>query len=567
MALLIVLLVPICSFAPGFFLVRRLRWDPLEKVTASLGLSLVFLYLAALGIYAAHLPWKVTWVVTAACVAAAVATRNDIVRLFRNRGVRRCLAWFGVLFGFNLLMLSVVRHYVGGYWWGDWAEHYERALYFLDFGPKDHRFIGIYLLPARPPLMNLVCSFFLAQVGRGFEAFQFVNTFMNLLMFLPCVLLARWMAPRGARYVGLIATLFALNPMFVENAEFTWTKAAVSFYVALGLALYLAAWRKKDPVRMGAAFFSLAAGCLLHYSAGPFAVLLALHYLVFVFPHRPQRWRELASIVLPSAALLATWFSLAIARYGLADTVLSNTTAQESGRLTFTENLSKIALNIFDTLVPSAIRDQPGPAHNSDTLRRLVDGAFYFYQVNLPFAIGSVAWLVALVLFALAVWPRPGGLSRGDRVFWMILVVGSIVLGIATHGARDHFGVAHIGLQPFVAIAVTFVAAKLPRVPRMLRGVILTGLALDFIMGVAIHLYMESRLDGWATDGNLPLKQAGGIDRVFIGDDVSVISGPLLALCCIFAAGLLAYAFRVLARLPETAVLGSRHPQQAVAGD
>ena len=40
---LLLLLLPVCSFAPGFFFVRKLQWSPLEKLCGSLGLSLILL--------------------------------------------------------------------------------------------------------------------------------------------------------------------------------------------------------------------------------------------------------------------------------------------------------------------------------------------------------------------------------------------------------------------------------------------------------------------------------------------------------------------------------------------
>jgi hypothetical protein len=35
---LLLLLLPVCSFAPGFFFIRKLRWNPLEKLCGSIGL-------------------------------------------------------------------------------------------------------------------------------------------------------------------------------------------------------------------------------------------------------------------------------------------------------------------------------------------------------------------------------------------------------------------------------------------------------------------------------------------------------------------------------------------------
>jgi hypothetical protein len=83
-------------------------------------------------------------------------------------GSPRQIAAFGFLFLWAIGLLSLVRHYSGGAWAGDWIEHYERTLFFLDHRPKDTVSIGAYLLPARPPLMNLVAAHCLAQVGRQY---------------------------------------------------------------------------------------------------------------------------------------------------------------------------------------------------------------------------------------------------------------------------------------------------------------------------------------------------------------------------------------------------------------
>ena len=44
-AALILALLIVCCFAPGFFVVRRLRWTPMEKLCGSTGLSVILLYL------------------------------------------------------------------------------------------------------------------------------------------------------------------------------------------------------------------------------------------------------------------------------------------------------------------------------------------------------------------------------------------------------------------------------------------------------------------------------------------------------------------------------------------
>src|ERR1035438_9742679 len=99
---LLLILLPVCSFAPGFFFVRKLRWNPLEKLCGSIGLSLILLYLVSWGIYCVcargdampvH-PWPFA-AVSLASVAMGVVCRNDIGRLLRAAPVRSALAGFG----------------------------------------------------------------------------------------------------------------------------------------------------------------------------------------------------------------------------------------------------------------------------------------------------------------------------------------------------------------------------------------------------------------------------------------------------------------------------------------
>jgi hypothetical protein len=83
----------------------------------------------------------------------------------------------------------------------------------------------------------------------------------------------------GARrtYVLPLVAVFATNPMVMQNVTFTWTKVFAAFYVVLAIWFYLAGWRKKDSIRMTAGFVAIAAGLLVHYSAGVYCTLLGLH--------------------------------------------------------------------------------------------------------------------------------------------------------------------------------------------------------------------------------------------------------------------------------------------------
>jgi len=85
----------------------------------------------------------------------------------------------------------------------------------------------------------------------------------------------------------------------------------------LAVAFYLRAWKKQDRVRMSAAFLAMAGGMVAHHSAAPYAIFLAIHYLVAVFPSRRDRWKELASVAGVASAPLLAWFGWRLAAYGV----------------------------------------------------------------------------------------------------------------------------------------------------------------------------------------------------------------------------------------------------------
>jgi hypothetical protein len=63
--------------------------------------------------------------------------------------------------------------------------------------------------------------------------------------------------------------------------------------------------------------FGHAGGMVAHYSAAPYAIFLAIHYLVAVFPSRRGRWKELASVAGVASAPLLAWFGWRLAAYGV----------------------------------------------------------------------------------------------------------------------------------------------------------------------------------------------------------------------------------------------------------
>jgi hypothetical protein len=517
---LLLVLLPVSSFAPGFYFVRKLRWNPLEKLCGSIGLSLILLYLASWGIYCVgargdRMPVHPAPFVAVSliCGALAAACWKDIGRLAGARSVRRALAGLGFLSLWTAVLMAMIRNYSGALWFGDWMEHFHRSLFFLQHFPADTAIFPGYALPARPPMMNVLAGFFLAQTADRFEIFQAVFVFLNLLLFLPCCLIMPALGKRAKRRTALLVLLFATSPVVMQNTTYTWTKAAAAFYVVLALWLYLAGWRKNDRVRTTAAFVALAAGMLVHYSAGPYVVLLTLHYLIRVFPRRAEKWRELAGIATACGLLLGTWLIWSMAVYGAHTTFASNTTVTSSQGYAGS-NAGKIAANLYYSIVPIVVRrpallnrfEQPNAAG------KLRDQAFIFYQVNAIFGMGLVGGPLVLWLAYRALRrnrqpaparppargkrpprkvPPPAARAYPERQFWLILIAGGLLLGIAVVGERDPLGVAHLTLLALQAVGLSMLAAVVPWRRRSLAILLLAGCTVDFSLGVLLHARVE----------------------------------------------------------------------------
>lgn len=496
MVLVSVFLLVVCGFAPGFYFVRRLAWRPLEKLCGAAGLSFVLLYLATWGIFCfgpadGPIHTVVYAALAAVCLGMGIASWRDAARLFRLPAVRRGISAYALLLIWTLAMLAAIRVYSGASWSSDWLEHFQRSLFFLHRWPAGTPILGNYLLPARPPMMNVVAAFFLALTGERFGNFQVAFAFLNLLPLLACwQLLRRFAGPRRARILPLLV-LFALNPVVMEAATYTWTKAFAAFYVLLAVHFYLSGWRRRDSARITAAFLALAAGMLVHYSAGPYVVFFALHYLVAVFPGRRAKWRELVTISAVCGLFLATWFGWSMATLGTKVTLGSNTSVTSS-RQYEGHNPEKIAGNIVDSVVPVALRD---PAlldtfEQPNRLGKLRDDFFISYQPNLLLSMGLVGGIVAAWLY----WRRlrKGRMPRELRRFWAALVPFVVLVGIASTGERDLFGTAHLTLLPITLMGLTLLAAEMMS-RRALAAVVLCGCAVDFGFGVWLHIHVEDR--------------------------------------------------------------------------
>ena len=480
-------------------LAQRLPLTATERLVASTALSLVGVYLLGWIVYLGALPPALLWGAPAMGIAGLGFGWRPFVAALREPDTRTLINGQALVTAWCLGWLATVQSYSGGGWAADWFEHWERARFFLEHGPLDTKFLGQYALTARPPLANIVTGAFLYLTRVDFPHYQFFSTLLATLAFLPAALLARrWGPPRA---VGILAVAVMVSPLFVQNATFAWTKLPTAFFVLTALHLIL---RANDGVSSGAATVlagvCLAAGILTHYSAGPYFIMLAIGWIVLGWPHRADpAWRRQTALAAAAGALvLATWFTWSLTMFGTHGTFLTNSSVTSADARQGNQ-LVKMALNLFDTLVPHFLRtlDRSLIAQTS-AWGAFRDGFFQSYQVNLPLAFGSVAGIA--LAFELVRSAKDA--DRRVRTFWILLVAGVVLLGTASHGQRDHWGLAHICLQALVILGLTWLAARWDSLARPWQLALVVGAVFDFSFGIALHFGGQSfALERWLAPG------------------------------------------------------------------
>lgn len=490
------------TFGLAWPVVARLTLSPLEKAITLAGLSLVGVFLVAWIIYVTALPLPWLWILPILAVGGLMRDHRSWVVLWLNPEVRPLGVAQGLITLWCVGWMATIVSYSGGGWAGDWFEHWERSRFFLEHWPLDRKFLEAYALPARPPLINIVTGAFLYLTQVDFAHYQLFTALLSSLVFLP----AGWLALRwgGSRGIAVLAVLFMVSPTFVENATFGWTKLPTAFFVLSAVVFFL---RAQDPQPPKAAAplcgLLLAAAVLAHYSAGPYVVVLAAGWLALGWPHRRDRrwWRQSAAAGLLAFALLATWFAWSLWNYGSRGTFFSNSSVTGLGS-TLADQVTRVGLNIRDTLVPHFLRDfDASLIEQRSPWGWWRDFFFQTYQVSFFPAFGSLAWLA----IGRELCRDKRAASVGSRVFWLWFILGVFTLGIASVGQRDHWGLAHICLPPLILLGLAFLAARWTSMGPAWQRLLIVGGTVDFILGIGLQFAVQSyALDRWLTPGRLP---------------------------------------------------------------
>jgi 4-amino-4-deoxy-L-arabinose transferase-like glycosyltransferase len=501
--LVCILLVLGVAFGISLNFIRFFRLSLAESVVAGAALSLVAAWGVAWAVFISGAPlwgYALLPAFAAAGIALTSASQRGAAGIVRDPGARDLVFGQLIVTGWCVGWLGFVRSHSGGAWTGDSYEHWERAHYFLHQWPDYRLFIDQFEMPARPPLANVLTAAFMQMTRSDYAHYQIITTVLCSLAYLPVGLLAgRFGGRRAAR---IAAVLVMLNPLFLQNSTYPWTKLMAVFFILTGLYFFLRV-RDEDEASGRAAVvcaLCLAGAVVTHYSAGPYVATLAVLWIAMGFQ---RGWRASFAwmtvvAVLAGACVLAPWFSWSVAEYGWAGTFLSNSSVTTLGKWQGS-HLIKIALNLRDTLIPPQVRGFQGRLfRQSSPWGSLRDQCFILYQVNLLFALGCVGWVVA----GREGWRESKAAAPGERAFWFLAIAGFVVGSIAVYGDREHYGITHICLQSVVLLGVAFIASRWENLPRGWKCALAAGCVADFVFGIALQFALEDfAIDLWLDPG------------------------------------------------------------------
>jgi hypothetical protein len=458
---------------------------PAVRLVLGFAIGLVLQFVICFGIYAVNLPWGLFIALPVLAGGLALWRRKPVLKLLENGEVRTMLLGWLMVSGWSLALQSLVYAYSGGGWAGDFIEHYERASFFLYHWPRDHLFIGISGLTARPPLANVLVAGWMSTGPGGFSNFQLFNTLLCCSAFLPLALLTRQLAGSRSASSALVLLLM-LNPLWVQNTTFPWTKLAAAFFILLAVERCVAGLPRGR--HHGIAILLIAAGGITHYSTGPWALALGLAWLAATYrhAHRADYWSEIGRALLAGLALVSVWVVWAATNYGQSTLWSETSTARDYTAHNLTIFIREFSANLWHTFVPAAespTRDWI--MRQSSVWGRVRDASFNLYQQTLPLGVG----LGGLVLLAFTTRCLP--VERAALRFWCVLTSLVVPLSVASHASVVDMGMAHICLQPLVLLGTTFAAAALLRTTTNLARIAFTALTIDLLLGIVLQVMIE----------------------------------------------------------------------------
>jgi hypothetical protein len=402
---------------------------------------------------------------------------------------------------------------------GDWYEHYERTVFFLQGLPVDTRFLGFWTLAARGPLFNAAAAFSMNLLPTvDFWGYQVIAGTLNTFVVIPAALLLRDLAGiRQGKALLFSTVLFALAPAYTLEAISTITKMLTTALILGAIHLYVRGLTDKCRWLVGLSLLAWAAAILSHFMALLYAVFFGAHWVYTVVRERWD-WRSVAWPLVTASLLGGFWFAFLFHHFGFKGTLTANTTlGQAYARQFFDDEPPPRALvsarNLLTTLVPCWVREAlPG---ESPPLKcpPVLEGAlragepfsdlalspamnwkyflvFRLYVLPGALGLGGCILLVAWIFRTLRGPPRGSKNGRPGRLFWLLFFLIGVPLNVAAKTEPSPYGVLLLNLQPFLWLTVVFLISRLWTLNRRVRHAVIAVFLIEsaFVTGTLISM-------------------------------------------------------------------------------
>jgi hypothetical protein len=392
--------------------------------------------------------------------------------------------------------------YGGANWFGDWREHYERALFFLEQKPLDTQFLlNMWPLTARGPLFNSSAAALMSVFGKDFWVYQIIATVLNTFAVVPFALLIQSMVKikqAAAHWLSLSIMMFA--PFAFQMELYTNTKFFTLAFILGAIYLYRRGVRTDRPSWAIGGMIVFSLGFLAHYLVFPFALFFAGHFF-FVTAKRKWGVKPLLFSFLGCGILVSSWFLYLFLHFGLEKTLKSNSSIGQSyskfyevasGKSIRSKNV--IEENLLTTIIPYSFRrNWEGIAAAPVIVQK--DGRFgkafepqesdstfewYCDLINNQGSLLSNIGIAGILgLYLAAGWlVRNSGIlqNRAKQAktllgwkFWALFFGIGIPLNIALSPNPSPHGTAHLNLQIFVCLTAIWIFKYSQNIPNAIK--------------------------------------------------------------------------------------------------
>lgn len=461
------LLIYIAGFAPGEIIAVKLTLSTEEKFAVSFGLSFLLYYLIGFLGYTFHIAPFITYAFLILLSLFVGLYHRKLRKHLTSENHHHYLLIFFLFFLVTVGLQAFLPSYNGGLWYFDWVEHYLRSLFFLQHQPLD-TLIGSYLLPARPPLFNIVVYAYQTVLGDSFWIYQIIATLLNITLILPCFLICKNILNIKGKYLFIILGLILLlTPSILTQITYTWTKGLSAYYLLMGLYFYIKsrtqnnlAIQQFSNVIISALFLSSA--FLTHYSALPYIGIITLDAILLLFR---KKWGIRNLILFLSVIILfsSPWVFWSLKNYGVNLTLFSNTSSLWQQNSTFQQRLNKDIHNGYYTLLP--LLSHPFiqlTSSQSNPWIRSYDQTFALYRSNIPGTLTFTFWSILLIYFltaCLSFIRKQYFISCNNRFLSAFIIFG-FILSLPANPTADMVGVAHVTHLP-VTLFLICIALKI----------------------------------------------------------------------------------------------------------